>query len=82
MKLYNYPNGLKLKRKNKRIWLLNSNKHPNSSYLEIQTYQNVEGHFAKIQDERGIKTMIAVLSDETLELLACMIIDHLKDKRK
>lgn len=82
MKLFKYQNGIKLKRKNKRIMLLNSEKHPDSTFLQIQTYEKGDGHFCKIWNKRGVNTMIARLSEETLELLAQMIIQHLSDKRR
>lgn len=82
MKLFKYQNGIKLKRKNKRIILLNSEKHPDITVLQIQLYEKGEGYFSKTWNKRGVETMMARLSDETLELLACMIIDHLKEKRK
>lgn len=81
MKLFKYPNGLILKRKNKRIMLLHSEKYHENTFLQIQIYEKGNGHFSKTWDERGVKTMIARLSDETLELLAHMIIDHLTEKR-
>ena len=81
MKLYKYPNGLILKRKNKRTKVLTSLKNPENNLLELQIYSK-EGRFARFQEERGVQTVTINLSDETLELLAKMIIDHLERKRK
>jgi hypothetical protein len=82
MKLFKYPNGRKLKRKNNRIRLTNSSKYPNNTFFGLEIFDKDDGHFVTVYDKRGIKGFIARLSDETLELLACMIIDHLTDKRK
>lgn len=82
MKIFKYPNGIKLKRKNKRILLFKSEQYPDCTFLQIQTYEKGDGHFCKTWKKRGVNTMMARLSDETLELLAQMIIRHLEEKRK
>jgi hypothetical protein len=79
MKLFKYPNGLILKRKNKRTKVLTSLKNPENNFLEFQIYDK-EGRFAGFKEERGVQTVTIHLSDETLELLAHMIFDHLTDK--
>lgn len=81
MKLFKYPNGLKLKRKNKRTRIMTSLKNPENNFLELQIYSK-EGRFAGFQEERGVQTVTIYLSDETIELLAQMIIHHLEEKRK
>jgi hypothetical protein len=81
MKLFKYPNGLILKRKNKRTKVLTSLKNPKNNFLEFQIYSK-EGRFAGFKEERGVQTVTIHLSDETLELLAQMIIHHLEEKRK
>lgn len=81
MKLFKYTNGLILKRKNKRTKVLTSLKNPENNFLEMQIYSK-EGRFAGFNEERGVQTVTIYLSDETLELLAHMIIHHLEEKRK
>ena len=81
MKLFKYPNGLVLKRKNKRTKILTSLKNPENNFLEFQIYSK-EGRFAGFNEERGVQTVTIHLSDETLELAAQMIIDHLQEKKK
>lgn len=82
MKLYKYTNGLKLKRKNNRIRLTKSSKYPDNTFLGLEMFDKGDGHFVKVYDKRGIKGFVARVSDETLELLAQMIIHHLEEKRK
>lgn len=82
IKLFKYPNGFILKRKNKRIKTLNSSKGEERSFVQLQIFDKTDGHFAGVKNERGIKTVTIHLTDETLELLAQMIIHHLNEKRK
>lgn len=56
-------------------------KNPENNYLEMQIYSK-KGRFAGFKEERGVQTVTIYLSDETLELLAQMIIHHLEEKRK
>ena len=81
MKLFKYPNGFMLKRKNKRTRVLTSLKNPENNFLEFQIYDKEEGSFAGFKEERGVQTVTIHLSDETLGLLSQMIIDHLEEKR-
>lgn len=81
MKLFKYPNGFMLKRENKRTRVMTSLKNPENNFLELQIYSK-EGRFAGFNEERGVQTVTIHLSDETLDLLAQMIIHHLEEKRK
>ena len=80
MKVLKYTNGIIVKKKNKRTKVITSPKNPDNNFVQIKAYSK-EGKFAGFKEERGIQTVTIHLTDETLELLAHMIIHHLTEKK-